>query len=56
MIKLSTLFTDSSNTTLQKKSLDITPGPVAVKLLISYSKALQVLHCNDFETCYVILN
>jgi hypothetical protein len=56
MIKNSTLLIDSSRLTEKKKVGDLTPGPQAVKMLISYSKALQVIHFNDFKTCYIVLN
>jgi len=55
MIKISTLTNDSSRVTEKKKVGDFTPGPQAVKMLISYSRALQVIHCNDFKTCYIVL-
>lgn len=56
MIKISTLLQDSSQTASKKRIGYLTPGPQAVKMLISYSKALQVIHCNDFKTCYILLN
>lgn len=56
MIKISTLLNDSSHQVLTKTSEVLTPGPQAVKMLISYSLALQVIHCNDFKTCYIVLN
>jgi len=56
MIKISTLFNDSSQNGKQTQKGVLTPGPQAVKMLISYSKALQVIHCNDFSTCYIVLN
>ena len=56
MIKISTLQIDPSQLADQKITRVLTPGPQAVKMLISYSKALQVIHCNDFKTCYIVLN
>jgi len=56
MIKISTLLNDSSQTANLKKDGILTPGPQAVKMLISYSKALQVIQCADFKTCYIVLN
>jgi len=56
MIKISTLLIDPSHLASQKHTGLLTPGPQAVKMLINYSKALQVLHCNDFKTCYIVLN
>jgi len=56
MIKISTLLNDSSLTANQKRNGVLTPGPQAVKMLISYSQALQVIQCNDFKTCYLVLN
>jgi len=56
MIKISTLLNLSSQTTETEKSGILTPTPQAVKMLISYSKALQVLHCNEFKTCHIVLN
>ncbi len=56
MIKISTLLNDSSLKADSKHIGEITPGPRAVKMLISYSRALQVIHCNDFKTCYIVLN
>lgn len=56
MIKISTLTKDSSLLSDQKKVSDLIPGDQAVKMLISYSKALQVIKCNDFKTCYIVLN
>jgi hypothetical protein len=56
MIKISTLQIDPSHVADQKKIGVLTPGPQAVKMLISYSKALQVIHCNDFKTCFIVLN
>ncbi len=56
MIKISTLLNDSSQSANKIKSRDLVPGPQAVKMLISYSKALQVFQCSDFKTCYIVLN
>jgi hypothetical protein len=56
MIKISTLLNDSSQQASTKTNEGLTPGPQAVKMLISYSKALQVIQCNDFKTCYIVLN
>jgi hypothetical protein len=56
MIKISTLLNDPSHIADTKKVGVLTPGPQAVKMLISYSKALQVVHCSDFKTCYIVLN
>jgi len=56
MIKISTLLIDPSHIAGQIQTGILTPGPQAVKMLISYSKALQVIHCNDFKTCYIVLN
>jgi len=56
MIKSSTLLTDSSRTVDPKDGKNLTPGLQAVKMLISYSKALQVIHCKEFNTCYIVLN
>jgi hypothetical protein len=56
MIKISTLFSDSSQVTDKKKIGESAPGAQAVKMLISYSQALQVIHCSDFKTCYIVLN
>lgn len=56
MIKNSTLLNDSSRTAKRKKGKDFTPDLQAVKMLISYSKALQVINCSEFKTCYVVLN
>ena len=56
MIKISTLLNDSSLIANNNNNRDITPGIQAVKMLISYSKALQVIHCSDFNTCYIVLN
>jgi len=56
MIKISTLLNDSSRVAENTKIGDLAPGTQAVKMLISYSKALQVVHCTDFKTCYILLN
>jgi hypothetical protein len=56
MITISTLLKNSSQAADKKKLEDITSGSQAVKMLISYSKALQVIHCSDFKTCYIVLN
>ncbi len=56
MIKISTLTTNSSRLSSQKNVADLTPGAEAVKMLISYSRALQVIHCNGFQTCFIVLN
>ncbi len=56
MIKISTLLNVPSHTAGKNEVGVLTPGPQAVKMLISYSKALQVIHCNDFKTCYIVLN
>jgi len=56
MLKISTLLNDSSNIADKKPAGDVTPGSGAVKMLLNYSKALQVIHCNDFDTCYIVLN
>lgn len=56
MLKISTLLNDSSKIADKKPHGDITPGSVTVKMLLNYSKALQVIHCNDFNTCYIVLN
>jgi len=56
MIKISTLLNDPSHIAYKKKIGVLTPGPQAVKMLISYSKALQVVHCTGFKTCYIVLN
>jgi hypothetical protein len=56
MIKISTLTHDSSRLSGQKNVADLTPGAEAVKMLISYSRALQVIKCNDFPTCFIVLN
>ncbi len=56
MIKISTLLNVPSQNANHNKTGVLTPGPQAVKMLISYSKALQVIHCNDFKTCYLVLN
>jgi hypothetical protein len=56
MIKISTLSTESSQLTHVKKISDLTPGPQAVKMLMNYSRALQVIDCNKFETCFIVLN
>jgi hypothetical protein len=56
MIKISTLLNVPSQTSEKIKIGNPTPGPQAVKMLMSYSKALQVIKCNDFKTCYLVLN
>ncbi len=56
MIKSYTLSNDSTQATDKKELKDFTPSLPAVKMLVSYSKALQVVHCIDFETCYIVLN
>jgi len=56
MIKISTLLNESSHLTKNKKAGDLIPGPQAVKMLMSYSRALQVIDCNDFKTCFIVLN
>lgn len=56
MIKISTLFNDPSLKAKTNNNRDLTPGLQAVKMLISYSKALQVMHCSNFKTCYIVLN
>ena len=56
MIKISTLLNVSSQTADKKRNRNLIPGPQAVKMLISYSKALQVIQCSDHQTCYIILN
>ena len=56
MIKISTLLKDSSQVSGKLLKGDVIPGQRAVKMLISYSQALQVIHCNDFKTCYIVLN
>jgi len=56
MIRISTLSNLSSQTAEKNKNGDLIPGTQAVKMLISYSNALQVLHCSDFKTCYIVLN
>jgi hypothetical protein len=56
MIKNSTLLNLSSQSVDKKKNGSLIPGSQAVKMLISYSKALQVMHCSDFKTCYIVLN
>jgi hypothetical protein len=56
MIKNSTLLNDSSRVAEKNKTGDLLPGTQAVKMLISYSKALQVIHVTDFTTCYILLN
>jgi hypothetical protein len=56
MIRISTLSNLSSQNADKNKKGDITPGTQAVKMLINYSKALQVIHCSDFKTCYIVLN
>jgi|APIni6443716594_1056825.scaffolds.fasta_scaffold1153475_1 hypothetical protein len=56
MIKISTLLNDASQVADNQKVEHLAPGPQAVKMLISYSQALQVIHCNDFKTCYIVLN
>jgi hypothetical protein len=56
MIKISTLLKNSSPAADKKKLGNLTSGTQAVKMLMSYSKALQVIHCSDFKTCYIVLN
>jgi hypothetical protein len=56
MIRISTLTNESSHLSGPKKVADLTPGAQAVKMLISYSRALQVIQCNDFQTCLIVLN
>jgi hypothetical protein len=56
MIKISTLLNVPSQIADKKKIGVAAPGAQAVKMLISYSKALQVMHCSDFKTCYIVLN
>lgn len=56
MIKISTLLNVPSHTADTKINGIPAPGNQAVKMLISYSKALQVIHCSDFKTCYIVLN
>lgn len=56
MIKSYTLSNDSSQATEKKEINDFSLSLPAVKMLVSYSKALQVVHCIDFETCYIVLN
>jgi hypothetical protein len=56
MIKISTLLNDSSQVTKNKKVGELTPGPQAVKMLMNYSRALQVIDCQKFETCFIVLN
>ena len=56
MIKISTLLNEASQVAGNQKVGRLVPGPQAVKMLISYSQALQVIHCNDFKTCYIVLN
>ena len=56
MIKISTLLNDPSPFANGKKNRELVPGPQAVKMLISYSQALQVFQCSDFKTCYIVLN
>jgi len=56
MIRISTLSNLPSQTADKNRKGDLTPGTQAVKMLISYSNALQVIHCSDFATCYIVLN
>jgi hypothetical protein len=56
MIKISTLLNVPSHVAEIKKVGVPAPGSQAVKMLMSYSKALQVIHCNDFKTCLIVLN
>jgi len=55
-MKISTLLNDASQNANNTKKKDLVPGPLAVKMLISYSKALQIFQCSDFKTCYLVLN
>ena len=56
MIKISTLLNDASQVAENQKVGHLAPGSQSVKMLIRYSQALQVIHCNDFKTCYIVLN
>ncbi len=56
MIKTSTPLNNSSALTGNEKVNDLIPGTETVKMLINYSKALQVIHCKEFATCLIILN
>lgn len=56
MIKISTLLNVPSQITGKKIIGVPAPGSQAVKMLISYSKALQVVRCTNFKTCYLVLN
>jgi hypothetical protein len=56
MMKISTFLNDASQNAHNTKKKDFVPGSLAVKMLISYSKALQILQCSDFKTCYIVLN
>ncbi len=56
MIKSYTLSNDSLQATDKIELKDFSHSLPAVKMLVSYSKALQVVHCIDFETCYIVLN
>lgn len=37
-------------------STEAVPSLMAVKMLIRYSQALQVIRFKDFTTCYLLLN
>ncbi len=56
MIKISTLLNDPSQASKNKRERYFTPGPHAVKMLMNYSSALQVIDCSNFETCFIVLN
>jgi hypothetical protein len=56
MIKSYTLSNDSSQASGKKELRDLSSSLPTVKMLVSYSKALQVVHCHNFETCYIVLN
>jgi len=56
MIKTFTPYNDPSQLPGSDKCHDLIPGTEKVKMLMNYSKALQVLRCNDFATYYIVLN
>ena len=56
MIKHSTLTNFSLSITGEKETKKALLCVPSVDTLIRYSKALQVIRCNNFKTCYLVLN
>jgi hypothetical protein len=56
MNKTFTRKSTASETKQENIHADVSPSQDMVRLLIHYSKALQVIRCESISTCFLMLN